>query len=461
MARLEAQETLDPQAVRRFADDLKGTLIQPGDADYDEARRVWNGMIDRRPALVARCLGVEDIARSLAFAREHDLHVTVRGAAHNVGGRSVADGALMIDLRQMRWVKVDSGARTAHVGPGAVGADLDRETQAFGLATPGGTDSSTGVIGLTLGGGFGFLSRRFGLAADNLRGATVVLADGRVVQAAPDGDPDLLWALRGGGGRFGVVAEMELDLHPLGPELAVAQVFYPYRSASAALRFFRDFMAEAPDEVGSFALAVNVPPVDPFPQEHQGKTAIALVVAYAGETETGMRALHPLGEFGEPILNAITPMPYTALQQAFDAASPAGNRYFWKSQYLSGLPDEAIDLFVDRCRTLPGPFSAAWFEPLGGAFGRIDPGAAAFPHRQAVCNFAIQAGWTDAGDDARAIAWARSFHAAMAPFSTGGQYANYAGSDGDAELAALYGANAQRLQRLMATYDPDGVFSRR
>lgn len=461
MTEIGARGTVDTRAVRRFADQLQGSLIQPGDREYDETRRVWNGMIDRRPVLITQCLGVPDITRSLAFAREHGLPVTVRGGGHNVGGRAVADGALMIDLRKMSGVKVDPETRVARVGPGATGADLDRETQRVGLATPGGTDSTTGVIGLTLGGGFGFLSRRYGLAADNLRAATVVLADGRTVQATEAEDADLLWALRGGGGRFGVVAEIELDLHPLGPELAVAQVFHPYRSAAAALRFFRDFMAEAPDDIGAFALAVNVPPVDPFPVEHHGKTAIALVVAHAGDAEAGLRALQPLGEFGEPILNAIAPMPYTALQQAFDPASPAGNRYFWKSQYLSGMQDEAIELFVDRCRTLPGPFSAAWFEPLGGAVGRPDPDSTAFPHRRAASNFAVQAGWTDPDDDARAIAWARSFHDAMAPFSTGGQYANYAGSDASDGLSSLFGVNADRLAGVMARCDPDRVFSPR
>jgi len=289
----------------------------------------------------------------------------------------------------------------------------------------------------------------------------VVLADGRVVQATQAEDAELLWALRGGGGRFGVVAEIELELHPLGPELAVAQIFHPYRSASAALRFFRDFMAEAPAEIGAFAVAANVPPVEPFPAEHQGKTAIVLVAAHAGDPDTGMRELQPLGEFGEPILNVVAPMPYTALQQTFDPASPAGNRYFWKTQYLSGIPDEAIELFVARCRTLPGPFSAAWFEPLGGAVSRPDPSATAFPHRRAASNFAIQAGWTDPGDDERAIGWARSFHAAMAPFSTGGQYANYAGSETGDGLSSQFGGNADRLAGVMARCDPGGVFSDR
>jgi len=455
-------DTIDRGAVRAFATELRGTLVQPRDPGYAEARRVWNGMIDRRPALIARCAGVDDIRRSLAFARANGLPVTVRGGGHNVGGRSIADGALQVDLRPMNWVKVDAKRRVARVGPGAVGADLDRETQAAGLATPGGTDSTTGVTGLTLGGGFGFLSRRFGLAADNLRSATVVLADGRVVHASATDDPELLWALKGGGGRFGVVAEIELDLHPLGPEVAVAQVFYPYRSAMAALRLVRDFMADAPDDIGIFALAANVPAVDPFPADHHGKTAIVLAAAHAGSVEDGLRALKPLGEFGEPILNVLAPMPYTALQQAFDTSSPAGNRYFWKSQYLSDMSDEAIAVFVDRCRTLPGPFSAAWFEPLGGAFGEPDPGATAFPHRRAGCNFAIQAGWSDPGDDAKAIDWARSFHAAMAPFSTGGQYANYAGSeDGRDGLASQFGDNAARLRAVMARCDPDGVFSDR
>ena len=460
MARTEASVAGAAQAAQSLAVRFGDRLVRSGDDGYDAARAVWNGMIDRRPAMIARCTSVDDVVAAVAFARRQALPVAVRGGGHGVAGRAVCDDGLVIDLGPMRWVRVDPEAKVAHVGPGAVGADLDRESQSFSLATTGGTDSTTGVIGLSIGGGFGFLARRFGLAADNVLAAEVVLADGRIVRTGDDEHGDLLWALRGGGGNFGVVTELELQLHPLGPEVAVAQVFHPCRSATSALRQFRDFMAGAPDEVGAFALGVNVPPVAPFPEEHHGRTAIAVVAAYAGRPEEGVAALAPLAEFGEPILSAVAPMPYCALQQSFDAGSPPGQRYFWKSQYLTGLPDDAIDAFVGQIDPLPGPFSAAWFEPLGGAIGRRDPDSTAFPHRLAAYNFAAQAGWTDEADDERAISWARAFNASMRGFSTGGLYANYAGLDDTDRQRAFYGQNYQRLAQVKARYDPDGVFSR-
>jgi len=460
MVHAQTRVSVDPSAVEGLAGALRGRLVQPEDNDYQEARSVWNAMIDRRPALIAQCAGVADVIQALAFAREHGVAVTVRGAGHSVAGKSASDDALMIDLGSMRWVQVDPEARVARVGPGAVGGDLDTETQVFGLATTGGTDSTTGVIGLTLGGGIGFLGRRFGLASDNLLSADVVLADGRVVRASEAQNVDLFWALRGGGGNFGVVTAIELRLHPVGPEVMVVQAFHPYEAAGAALRFYRDFTAEAPDEIGGYALAVNVPPVPGFPEAFHGKTAIALVVSHAGSLEDGEAALRPLAEFGDPMLKVMTPMPYAVLQQSFDAANPAGQRYFWKSQYLAGLPDEAIDVFVERADPLPGPFSAAWFEPLRGAAGRLDPAATAFPHRGAAYNFAISAGWTDPASDERAIGWTRAFHDAMTPYSTGGVYANYIGLDDVARLRAAFGENFDRLRQVKAKYDPEGVFGR-
>jgi FAD/FMN-containing dehydrogenase len=452
--------TLEPTVIDELAATLRGALIRLGDEDYDDGRSVWNGMIDRRPAVIAMCTSAGDVIASLAFARQHGLPITVRGGGHSVAGRSIADDALLIDLSSMNSVEVDPDARIARVGPGAVGADLDAATQEHGLATTGGTYSATGVIGLTLGGGMGFLARRFGMAVDNVIGADVVLADGSQVHASETEHPDLFWALRGGGGNLGVVTSMELRLHPVGPELAVAQAFYPWTEAGDVLRRFRDFAAGAPDEVGCYALAVNVPPIADFPEESHGTTAAALIASHAGPVADGERALGPLTEFGNPLLAAVVPMPYATLQKSFDAAIPARQRYYWKSAYLSGMPDEAIDTFVAHASPLPGPFSSAYFETMGGAVGRVLPAATAFPHREAPFNLGINPGWADADGDEVAIAWARDFADAMTPYSTGGLYANYAGHDDLDRSRAAYGENLERLMDVKDRYDPDGVFGR-
>jgi FAD/FMN-containing dehydrogenase len=439
---------------------LGDQLIGPSDPAYDTARRVWNGMIDRRPTFIAACASVDDVVAALGFARDAGLPVTVRGAGHNVAGQAVADEALVIDLGPMNRVEIDADAAIARIGPGARGADLDAASQAVGLATTGGTDSTTGVVGLTLGGGMGFLGRAFGLASDNLVGADVVLADGTRVHASETEHPDLFWALRGAGRHVGVVTEIELRLHPLGPEIAVVQAFYPFDDAIGHLRSFREFFADAPHAAGGYALAVNVPPVDPFPAEAHGTTALAIVASHAGAVEEGLRALAPLGELGPSLLAATVPMPYAALQQAFDAANPAGKRYFWKSAYLRELSDEAIEAFTAHADPLPGPFSAAYFEAMGGAIRRIDPSATAFPHRDAPFNFALSAGWEAPEDDERAIGWARAFHDATLPWSTGGLYANYIGGDDVGRLEASFGPNLERLRQVKERYDPDGVFGR-
>lgn len=439
---------------------LGDRLIDRGDAGYDEARRLWNGMIDRQPAMIARCSSSDDVVAAIRFARFAGLPVTVRGAGHNVAGMAVGDGALVIDLGLMNGVEIDTDARIARVGAGATGADLDRASQAAGLATTGGTDSTTGVVGLTLGGGMGFLGRRHGLASDNLVGADVVLADGGAVHASETEHPDLFWALRGAGRHVGVVTAIELQLHPLGPEIAVVQAFYPFAEAARHFRAFRDFFADAPDEMGGFALAVNVPPVDPFPADAHGTTAVAIVASHAGTIEEGTRALQPLAELGPSLLAVVAPMQYTALQQAFDLANPAGMRYFWKSTYADSLPDDAIDAFVAHADPLPGPFSAAWFEPLGGAMGRVDSASTAFPHRRPRFNVAFAAGWESEADDEPAVAWARSCYDTMQPWSSGGLYANYAGSDDVGRLEAAFGPNLERLRQVKQRYDPNGVFGR-
>ncbi|MGB3564399.1 MAG: FAD-binding oxidoreductase, partial [Thermoanaerobaculia bacterium] len=378
---------------------------------------------------------------------------------HSVAGRSVCDNGLMIDLSLMNSVSVDPEAKTARIEGGAKLGVLDAATQEFGLATTAGLVSDTGVGGLTLGGGVGYLARRFGLTVDNLVGAEVVTAAGEQIRADATENTDLFWALRGGGGNFGIVTAFEFQLHEVGPEVLVGQAFYPLGDASEVLRFYRQWMREAPDELAGYALVTNVPPVEPFPEETQGKPCIAIVSCYSGDFEHGRKVLAPLETFGDPILRFIQPMPYAALQQSFDPGVPSGQRYYWKSHFHRELSDEAIDTFVAHVTSLPGPFSSLGFEPMGGAINRVDATATAFPHRDAEFAFGIWSGWSDPTDDKAAIGWTRKLHQAMAPFSTGGVYSNYMDQDDEERVPAAFAENLERLERVKAKYDPDNLFN--
>jgi FAD/FMN-containing dehydrogenase len=446
-------------AIDRFEETFRGRLIQPREADYDEARAVWNGMIDRRPAFVARCTGSADVIACIDFARTNDMPITVRGGGHGVAGRSICDDGVLIDLSPMRNVRVDAKRKTARVGGGATWGVVDHETQRFGLAVTGGVDSRTGVAGLTLGGGIGYLARPYGLTIDNLQSAEVVLSDGRVVTASAREHPDLYWGLRGGGGGLGVVTSFEYQLHEVGPEIMTAQVFHPPEAAAEAMAFYRDFALGAADEVACYALFVNVPPVEPFPEEHQGRTALAIVASHAGSLEEGEAALRPLGAYGAPMLTATAPMPYTTLQSSFDAGAPDGGRFYWKAHTLDSITDDLISAVVDRVDRLPGPYSNVFFEPLGGTISRVEPSATAFPHRRAAFGFGISSGWADPAADEAAMEWTRALYDAVTPHASGGVYLNYLDRDEDARLGDAYGANLDRVQQIKRTYDPDHVFA--
>lgn len=438
---------------------LRGSLITPEDSRYDEARTVWNGMIDRRPALIAMCEGTADVIACLDFARSTGTPITVRGGGHSVAGKAVADEALVIDLSRMRSVQVDRRAKTARVGAGATWGVVDHETQAFGLAVTGGVDSRTGIAGLTLGGGVGFLARPFGLTIDHLVDAEVVLADGRIVSAADEEHSDLLWALRGGGGNCGVVTAFEYRLNEVGPEVMHAQVYLPIDQAAEALAFYRNLMSNSSDLLSCFALFINVPPVEPFPENAFGTTCLALVAMHAGTLEAGEEELRSLAEFGSPLLSVLAPIPYTTLQSTFDAGSPDGARYYWKAQYLEGLTDPFIQALVGRIDPLPGAFSNVFIEPLGGAVSRVAATATAFPHRDVEFGFGISLGWEDPAEDEAAISWARSLHHDLLGYGTGGVYINYVDRDEDRSRDA-YGRNLRRLAEIGRKYDPEGMFSR-
>ncbi len=446
------------KTIQEFSQSLRQPLIMPSDPGYDEGRSLWNGMVDKRPAMIAKCLHADDIKNCVNFARSHDLLVSIKGGGHNVAGRAVCDDGLMINLSEMNAVIVDPVKRTVKVESGATLGELDRETQKFGLATPAGIFSTTGIAGLTLGGGNGYLARKHGLTIDNLLSVELITAKGDLISASETENSDLFWALRGGGGNFGVVTSFEFKLHKVGPEIMAAHVFYPIEDAKQVLTFYREFTSNAPDELAGHAYVLRVPPADPFPEAFQGKTAVALVVCYAGSLDDGKRALEPLENFGNPILRAIMPMSYIALQKSFDQAGPKGIRSYWKSHYMDHLSDEAIAVFVNNTKHIPGPFSVIGFEPFGGAINRVAESATAFPQRSASYILGAFSGWMEAGDDDKNIKWTREFYNKMTPFASGGVYSNYLDNDDNDKVRASFGSNYSRLQDVKSKYDPTNFF---
>ncbi len=447
----------DRGVVEAFAAGLRGEMLWPGVAGYDGARRVWNGMIDRRPALIARCAGAADVAAAVRFARAHGLLVAVRGGGHHVAGSAVCDGGLVIDLSGMKGIRVDPAAGAVRAEAGVTWGELDRATQIWGLATPGGVVSDTGIAGLTLGGGLGWLRRKHGLAIDNLLAVEIVTADGRLRRASAREESDLFWAVRGGGGNFGVVTAFEYRLHPVGPEVMFCFVFYPARVAGAALRFFRGYCAGAPDEVSAFAILGTVPATPLFPVDAHGADFVLFAACHAGPVEEGARALQPLRELGAPLADLSAPMPFVEVQATFDADYPAGElRYYWKSRYLDALSDAAIDRLLALAAERPSPLSTVDIWQLGGAMSRVGAGDTAFGRRDAPFLLGVEANWAAPAEDERNIAWARRACAAMAPFATARPYPNLEAGEGLARAA--YGANYDRLVALKRRYDPANLF---
>ncbi len=450
---------LGPSSLEQLAKSLRGRLITSTSPDFETERKAWNGIVDQRPLAIAYCEGTADVITALDFSRTHHLPTAVRGGGHSVSGKAVADGALTIDLSPLRSVHVDPAARTARVDGGATWGAVDHETQAFGLAVTGGIDSRTGVAGLTLGGGVGFLARAYGLTIDHLKSVDVVLADGRLLTASETENPDMFWALRGGGGNFGVVTSFEFRLNEVGPEVITAQVFHTMDSAADAVAFYRDFMAEASDKTSCYAVFINMPPVASFDEGLQGSTTLAFSACHAGPLDEGEAALAPLAAFGSPILSVVAPMPYTALQSGFEEATPDGARYYWKAQYMDELTDEAITLLVTEVDPLPGPYSTVSIDPMGGAIATVGATATAFPHRVARFGLRISAGWTDPDHDDAATTWARSLHQIMGPHTASDVYSNYLDHDDADRVEAAYGVNLARLQEIKAKYDPNNVFN--
>jgi FAD/FMN-containing dehydrogenase len=432
---------------------FSGTLLLPGDPGYEHARGVYNAMIDRRPGLIARCRGVPDVVAAIAFAREHGLEISVRGGGHGVAGLAVTEGGVMIDLAGMRGIHVDPAARTARAEGGVTWGELDRATQLHGLAVTGGGISTTGIAGLTLGGGVGWLMGKHGLTVDNLLSAEVVTADGRVLRAGAGEHEDLFWAVRGGGGNFGVVTSFQYRLHPVGPSVVAGVVAYPVASAPEVLRFVRDFTASLPDELTVLTGLVHAP-------DGSGEKLAAVALCHVGSPEQARRDLAPLLAFGSPVLSRIGPLPYVAVNSMLDAAYPQGTLNYWKSGFLQGLSDDLIAAAVASFATVPSTMTGLFVEQLAGAVTRVGATATAFPHREAGYGLFVTSVWRDPERTAANVAWTRETFAALEPFLASQRYANYvAGDDVVADWArASYGPNYERLAQVKAAYDPANVF---
>lgn len=441
---------------------FRGVLITPDHHDYDEARAVWNGSVDRRPRLIARCSGTADVAATVCFARDCDLEIAVRGGGHNVAGTAVCDGGIVIDLSAMRAVWIDLADRTALVQGGALWGDVDHETQAHGLATTGGIVSHTGVGGLSLGGGIGWLMRKHGLTVDNLVEAEVVTATGDIVRASATDHPDLFWALRGGGGNFGVVTSFRFALHPLGPTVMAGPVFWAAEDTTGVLQFYRDFIAAAPDELMTIVRLGTVPPLPAAGDEQHFRPAIAVATCYAGPVEDGERAVRALRQYGTPLLDLVGPTSYVDHQSGLDDTVPHGWHYYWKGTNLSALSDPVIEVVAEHAYRATSPRSYTAIFHMGGAVARADRGTTAYPDRDVAHNMSIDAVWLPEQDDAvgpAETAWARAFLDALEPHRAG-VYVNFLDFDDDARrVREAYGdTNFQRLAEVKATYDPENVF---
>ena len=440
---------VDQAAAQRFEARLQGEVLRPGDINYEATRRVFNAMIDRRPALIVRCAGAADVVAGVEFAQEHSIPLSVRGGGHSVAGTAVCEGGLMLDLSQMKGIQIDPSRRIAQVQPGLTLGEFDHETQAFGLATTTGVVSMTGIAGLTVGGGVGWLNGKHGLACDNLLAADVVTADGQLRMVSPEEHADLFWAIRGGSGNFGIVTSFTYQLHEVGPVLA-GSVTYPFSAARETLRFYHDFARTCPDELttsGSLWM------------EADGTPGISVAVCYTGNLQAGEQAVRPLREFGPPLGSEIRATPYCALQTAGDAGFPSGRQHYWKSAWLTNLSDEVIAVMLAYLARMPSPASGVGLQQLHGAAARVAPTATAFPHRggnRYDCQILSQ--WDDPAESEENIRWTREFFTALEPFLDNGVYVNDLGEEGEDRIRAAYGVNYQRLAALKGKYDPTNLF---
>lgn len=452
-----AQAPAPDRSFEEFAATIHGRVIQPGDEGYETGRRVYNGAIDCRPRMIAQCADVSDVIQCVNFAKTHDLPAAVRGGGHSAPGFGTCNDGLVIDLAGLKSIHVDVDRKTARVEGGCTWADVDRATHAFGLATPGGVISTTGVGGLTTGGGFGYLTRRYGLACDNLLSAEVVTADGTLRSASSAENPDLFWAIRGGGGNFGIVTSFEFQLYPVSTVYA-GPILYPLEQAAEAMRFYRDFMRTAPRELSAFFAFLIVPPGPPFPESLHMKTLCGVVCAYCGNPSDGDAVTAPLREFGPPLFAFTGPMPYPVLQSMFDPLMPPGLHHYWKADFVNELTDDVIAGHVQHGPHIPTIHSAVHIYPMDGAVHDVAKDATAFTYRDIRYVHIIAAVTPDPAPLPEYRQWVRRYFDALHPLSAGGSYVNFLMEEGDERIASSYTGNYKRLQAMKARYDPDNLF---
>jgi FAD/FMN-containing dehydrogenase len=444
-----SEALLSPAAFSELRGRLQGSLLTASDAAYDEARGLWNAMHDRRPALIVRCAGQTDVVAAVNFAREHHLPVAVRGGGHNVSGTGSCNGGLQLDMSRLKRVTVDSAKRTARVEPGVTWGEFDREAQVHGLATTGGICSATGVAGVTLGGGFGWLMRKHGLSLDNLTSLEVVTADGQARTVSAAENADLFFGMRGTHSNLGVVTDLEFRLHPVGPTVLAGMVLHPIERGKDVFRFYRDYTSAAPEELAAWAALLKSP---------DGVPMVAILACYIGPLETGERLMEPLRSFGPPLMDMLKPMSYVAAQSLIDGSFPKGRFNYWKSSLLSALSDQVIDTLVEGYPHASSPYSSILIEHLGGAMSRVAAKETAFPHRRAAYDVVIMPMWSDGAESPKHTGWADDLWRAIQPFSTGGVYVNYLSNEGAERVCAAYGANYERLAALKEEYDPANLF---
>src|SRR5918995_1731068 len=446
------------EAIARIKGTIKGRVLTPDDANCDEARQIWNAMIDRRPAVIVQPADAADVGPAIQFARDNALEISVRGAGHNIAGNAVCNSGMMIDFSNMRSVRVDAEKKRAYVGPGATLADLDNATQRHGLATPVGINSTTGIAGLTLGGGFGWLTRKHGMTVDNLVSAAVVTADGKKLRASEQDNPELFWALRGGGGNFGVVTQFEFALHSVGPEILAGLLVFPFAQAKQILTQYRQFANTAPEDLSVWVVLRQAPPLPFLPQDVHGREVIVLPIFYAGAATEGERLIDQLRAFGNPHGEHVGTQPYAEWQKAFDPLLTPGARNYWKSHNFTELSDGAIDSMIEYAGKLPSPQCEIFIGHIAGAANRVPADAMAYAHRDAKFVLNVHGRWEDTAQDGNCIGWARAFFKASAPYASAGAYVNFMTEDEGERVTAAYGSNYDRLAQLKRRFDPENVF---
>jgi FAD/FMN-containing dehydrogenase len=450
--------TLLNEPIETLKTNLKGHVVLPDDPRYDEVREIWNAMIDRRPTVIIQCANADDVSQAILFARNNGLEISIRGAGHNIAGNAVCDNGVMIDLSTMKNVRVDAQNRRAYVEPGATLGDFDQVAQIHGLATPVGINSTTGIAGLTLGGGFGWLTRKYGLTIDNLVSAEVITADGNKTRTSENKNPDLFWAIRGGGGNFGVVTEFEFELHPVGPEILAGLIVFPFSQAKQVLTQYRKFVESAPEELNVWVVLRKAPPLLFLPENVHGKEVVVLPVFYAGDIAEGEKLIEPLRSFGDAYGEHIGAQPYVAWQQAFDPLLTRGARNYWKSHNFTELQDGVLDAIAEFAGKLPSPQCEIFIGCIAGASNRVSADAMAYYHRDAKFVLNVHGRWDDVADDEKGIAWAREFFQTSAPYASAGAYVNFMTEEEGDRVAAAYGSNYDRLVQIKKRYDPENIF---